>query len=205
VKIGIFGGTFDPPHIGHLIAAQDACDALQLDRLLFVPAAEPPHKRNRSITPAPIRREMLQAALKGETRFQICDLELGRNGPSYTVDTLRELRKSHPEDALFLLIGADQVREFATWRAPEEIAQLAEVVQVARSGLDRADAGSGLVPKTIQITRIDVSATDIRQRVADGRSIRYLVPAAVERLIREHGLYRGHHNAGAAQASRGSS
>jgi nicotinate-nucleotide adenylyltransferase len=189
VKIGVFGGTFDPPHIGHLIAAQDAADALRLDRLLFVPAGSPPHKRERVITPAPLRLEMLNAALIDEPRFQVCDLELRREGPSFTADTLRELNRLQPRDELYLLLGADQVRDLPGWYQPEEVARLSRIVLISRAGIDAAPNVESMIFSTVRITRIDVSASEIRQRVADRRSIRYLVPRAVESIIYEHGLY----------------
>ena len=186
MKIGVFGGTFDPPHIGHLIVARDACDLLRLDRLLFVPARQPPHKLDQPVTPAAVRLELLRAALDGDHRFEICDLEIHRVGPSFTVDTLRELKLRHPRDELLLLLGVDQVRELETWREPEEIAKLARIVALRREGVaDRAPDGAAL-----SVTRVGVSSTDIRNRVAEGRSIRYLVPAAVEAIIAENGLYR---------------
>ena len=195
MKIGIFGGTFDPPHNGHLIAAQDACEALQLDRLLFIPAGNPSHKRDQSISPAAIRLEMLQAAVVGDNRFEVSDVELRRPGFSYTADTLRQLKDMHPGAEFYLLLGADQVRDLPTWYQPEEVARLARIVLISRSGIDAVPQVESLVFTTVRITRIDVSASDIRQRVAEGRSIRYLVPAAVETIIRERGLYTVRENA----------
>jgi nicotinate-nucleotide adenylyltransferase len=188
VRTGIFGGTFDPPHIGHLIAAQDAFQALQLDRLLFVPASEPPHKRSRLLTPAPVRLALLEAALGNDPRFEICRLELDRPGPSYTVDTLRQLNAAASDQELFLLIGADQVRELPTWREPHEIARLARIVLLARAGVESVP--QPMVTREIRVTRIDVSATSIRERVAAGRPIRYLVPEAVATLIAQRALYQ---------------
>ncbi|HEX9108742.1 MAG TPA: nicotinate-nucleotide adenylyltransferase [Longimicrobiales bacterium] len=191
MKLGIFGGTFDPPHVGHLLVAQDAWSALGLDRVLFVPAASPPHKQGRAHTPAPLRLEMLEAALAGDERFQACDVELRRSGPSYTVDTLRQLGREHPGAQLFLLIGADQAREFLSWKSPEEIASLATVVALSREGA-AADASAGGLDarlRALPVTRIDISATEIRRRVAEERPIRYLVPAGVEAIIRREQLY----------------
>jgi nicotinate-nucleotide adenylyltransferase len=185
VRIGIFGGTFDPPHVGHLIVAQDALRTLALDRVIFVPAALPPHKQNQAITPAALRLRMLSAAIDGDARFSVDEIELERSGPSYTVDTLRAFRRRHPAADLFLLIGADQFSELATWREPEEIARLAHLAVMTRGG-EGGGAGAAL---TVPVTRIDLSATGIRRRVAAGASIRYLVPEAVETLIRAHALY----------------
>jgi nicotinate-nucleotide adenylyltransferase len=187
VNIGLFGGTFDPPHVGHLIAAQDACAALSLDRFLFVPAAAPPHKLDRSVTPPELREEMLRAAVQGNEKFEICDIELRRSGPSYTVDTLRQLRTEWPGATFFLLLGVDQVREFATWREPETILRLARIVMLTREGAERAP--SDVVHDTVAVTRIDISSTLIRTRIAAHQPIRYLVPDAVAAIIAREGLY----------------
>lgn len=188
MRVGVFGGTFDPPHLGHLVVAQDACTALALDRILFVLAAEPPHKLGLAHAPAAVRLEMLQAALAGDDRFEPSDLELRRAGPSYTVDTLRQLAEEYPGAELVLLVGADQAREFHTWRSPEAIVGLATVVALSREG----DAAAGLDPRVraLPVTRLDISATAIRRRVADGLPIRYLVAPRVEAIIRRERLYR---------------
>jgi nicotinate-nucleotide adenylyltransferase len=194
VKLGLFGGTFDPPHTGHLIAAQDAALALGLDRVLFVPAALPPHKQHRTVTPGEFRLRMLALALADDVRFAIEPVELERAGPSYTVDTLRALRHRLPGDWT-LLLGADQYAEFATWREPEEVLRLATVGVLERGGAwpqprgatSLHEAGDGVM--RVAVTRVDISSTAIRQRVAAGVSIRYLVPASVEAFIAETGLY----------------
>jgi len=193
VRLGLFGGTFDPPHTGHLIVAQDAALALGLDRVLFVPASLPPHKQHRTITPAASRMRMLTLALGDDARFGVDPLELEREGPSYTVDTLRELRRRLPGDWT-LLLGADQYAEFATWREPEELLRLATVGVLDRAGtlphwVPSRMRGEGDVVR-VAVTRVDISSTAIRERVAAGVSIRYLVPAEVEAFIAERGLYR---------------
>jgi nicotinate-nucleotide adenylyltransferase len=185
VKLGVFGGTFDPPHIGHLIAAQDAKSALGLDRVIFVPAAVPPHKRDDTVSAPGTRLAMVQAAIAGADGFEVDDLELRRGGPSWTVDTLRELAARLPGSELFLLIGSDQYAEFESWREPDVIRQLAKVAVLTREN----GAGQAAGVHTVRVTRIDVSSTDIRRRMAEGQPIRFLVPAAVEALIRLHGLY----------------
>jgi len=190
VRLGVFGGTFDPPHVGHLIVAQDACTVLGLDRVLFVAAAVPPHKQDRVTTPAPLRLEMLEAALDGDERFEACAHELRRAGPSYTVDTLRELRRERPGAEIFLLLGADQVRELHLWREPAAIAELATIVELSRAGVDAAPPGNGMVCRRLEVTPIGLSSTEIRRRVRAGEPIRYLVPPAVESIIRREGLYR---------------
>lgn len=189
MKLGIFGGTFDPPHVGHLIVAQDALLRLELERVLFVPAATPPHKMQRAVSPAEVRLALLERAIGDDARFEIADLELRRAGPSYTVDTLRELRKSRPAAELYFLVGVDQFRELSTWRAPEEVARLARLVVLSRGESDIAGlAGPPHLPLTV--SRVDVSSTEIRRRVAAGEPIRYLVPPGVEEMIRARGLYR---------------
>jgi nicotinate-nucleotide adenylyltransferase len=187
-RIGIFGGTFDPPHVGHLIVASDACDALELDRLLFVPAATPPHKPGRVVATPEQRLEMVRAAIAGDPRFEADDLELRREGRSYSVDTLRAMHERHPGAELFFVLGADQLREFHTWREPDEVARLARIAAVAREGDAIPPLPFEVTP--VPITRIDVSSTDIRRRVKEGRSIRYVVPDGVAELVERYGLYK---------------
>ena len=177
--------------------AQDACSRIPLDRVLFVPAAIPPHKVGRVCTPASVRLEMVRAAIAGNDRFDASDIELERTGPSYTVDTLRELTKRQPAAELFLLLGADQFRELATWREPEAISRLATMVLVPRGegdGTAALTAARSVLPDDARVTsldatRIDVSSTAIRQRRAAGEPIRYLVPDDVLRVIEREGLY----------------
>jgi nicotinate-nucleotide adenylyltransferase len=200
VNVGLFGGTFDPPHNGHLIVAQDALVALGLDRILFVPAARPPHKTGQPLSAAADRARMLELAISGDERFDVDLLELNRTGPSYTVDTLSELSARDPRTTWTLLIGADQYAEFETWREPAEIRRLAGIAVLSRSGV--AAIGPGIAEArpvepqngvtgavSVAVTRIDISATDVRQRVAAGLPIRYLVPVAVEAFIFERRLY----------------
>jgi len=197
VRLAIFGGTFDPPHVGHLIVAQDAIDALHLDRLVFVPASIPPHKRDVAVTPAATRLDMLHAAVAGNDMFRIDEIEIRRGGPSFTVDTLREYRERLPDVELYLLIGTDQWAEFETWRDPGTIRQLSRVAVLAREGV--APAGAADV-EMVPVTRVDISSTDIRRRVAAGRPIRYLVPEAVASIIERTGLYRERNAAGSIRA-----
>lgn len=189
MRLGVLGGTFDPPHHGHLIAAADVHAALGLDRVLFVPSAVPPHKRTTVQAPAALRLEMVRAATRGDERFEVDDLELRRPGPSYTVDTLRVLRERFPGAELFFLVGADNVRELASWREPEEIVRLARIVAVPR-GCESADPDSPFPVLSVPITRIGISATEIRRRAGAGESIRYLVPDAVREIVAREGLYR---------------
>jgi nicotinate-nucleotide adenylyltransferase len=189
VRIGLFGGTFDPPHLGHLVVAQDAWSALGLERVRFMPAGVPPHKTGAPVTVAAVRRAMLEAAIDGDPRFEVEDAELRRAGRSYTVDTLRALRAAEPAAELVLLLGADQYAEFETWRSPEEIRRLARVAVLTRDGSRRGDEGDGSV-EWVCVTRVDISSTAIRRRCRAGEPIRYLVPAGVAALIDAHGLYR---------------
>lgn len=187
MRLGVFGGTFDPPHIAHLIVAQDAACALGLDRVQFVPAAAPPHKPAGSPSPGEIRLDMVRAAVH-DARFEVSDLEIRRPGTSFTVDTLRQLSADQPADELFLLMGADQYREFSSWREPEEIARLARIVVLSRGDVAMSDDGP--VPhELVAVTRIDLSSTDIRRRVKAGLPIRYLVPAPVAAIIHDRRLY----------------
>ena len=183
MRIGIFGGSFDPIHHGHLILARAALEELGLDRILFIPASMSPHKTDNKPASAEDRLAMIQLALAGENGFEVSDLELHRPPPSYTVDTLRELQASHPNDEFVLLIGADNVSRFETWCQPDEIRRRAQIVV-----LDRADhtiPGDWVVVRRL----IGISSTDLRARVSAGRSIRYLTPDAVCDYIRANRLY----------------
>jgi len=186
LRLGLFGGTFDPPHLGHLVVAQDVVDALRLDRLLFVPAGVPPHKLGRRISPAETRLEMVRAVTAGNPAFEVSDAELSRVGPSYTVDTLAYFRQLYPDAEIFFVLGADQAAAFDTWREPEKVASLANLVVLAREGIQVPDGE--FVP--VHVTRLDISATGIRGRVREGRSIRYLVPDEVRKIIESNRLYR---------------
>jgi nicotinate-nucleotide adenylyltransferase len=189
-RLGVFGGTFDPPHHGHLIAASDAYAALRLDRLLLVPAADPPHKKGAVHASAEQRLRMLRAAVAGDPRFEVVELELRRAGPSYTVDTLRELRGLEPDAELVFLLGIDQFRALESWREPETVASLARLGVLSRDG-ESPVTGGRFPAEHVPITRVDISATEIRRRAAAGESIRYLVPEAVRAIVEEEGLYRG--------------
>lgn len=196
-RIGLLGGTFDPIHSGHLAAAEAAIACARLDRVIFVPAAQPPH-RAPAVAPAQQRLEMSRLATAGDARFAVSDGELNRGGPSYTVDTLSEMRRLHPDDELFLILGWDAARLFHTWRRPDEVRALASIVVVGRpgSGAPReADLkpagldGEGVV-LCLQPTP-DISASEIRRAVEAGESIAGKVPAVVERYITAHRLYAG--------------
>lgn len=189
MRIGVYGGTFDPPHLGHLIVASDVCEALGLDRVLWIPSAEPPHKRGSVRASAEQRLAMVRAAVGGDPRFEVDDLELRREGASYSVDTLRELSRREPGCHLHFIVGVDQLREFPGWREPDEIARLATLVAVSRGG-EQVEAGFPHDVRRVRVTRIDLSATDVRARLRAGRSVRYLVPEAVREIIERENLYR---------------
>lgn len=190
-RFALFGGTFDPPHLGHLVAAQDVVEALDLDALYFVPAAVPPHKRDEIFSPGRLRLEMLRASIGGDLRLAASDMELRREGPSFTVDTLRELRRRRPDAVLHFVLGVDQFAELHAWKEPEEVARLARLVVITREGDDpgSVEPGVDVSYDFVPVTRVDVSSTEIRQRVRAGRPIRYLVPDPVRRIIEREALY----------------
>ncbi len=198
-RIGIFGGSFDPVHLGHLIVAEQCREQGRLDRVLFVPAGQPPHKLARPLAEGRHRLAMIRLAIAGHDAFDVSTVELDRSGPSYTVETLEVFRERMPEDQLVLIMGADMLADFPTWREPVRILELAEILACNRPGnvveLERGRPLSFVDRlrdrvRFIQIPDIGISATDIRGRVRAGRSIRYLVPRAVECYIEEQGLYR---------------
>ena len=197
MRLGIFGGAFDPVHNGHLLLAEQCREQCQLDEVWFVPTKIPPHKDADSLSPDADRVEMLKLATAGRSEFVVSEIELNREEISWTVDTLRQLREERPEDELFFLIGADSLRDFPSWKEPEEIAQLATVVAVNRGEASLDELTAGLKPElaaSVQLVTmpgISISATDLRRRVPEGKSIRYLVPRAVEEFILAQKLYRG--------------
>jgi nicotinate-nucleotide adenylyltransferase len=182
-KFGIFGGTFDPVHHGHLILARDAAETRQLDSVIFIPAARSPHKLEQQSTSPAVRLEMLRAAIDGESNFAVDPMELERPPPSYAVDTVETLRQREPDAEFFFLVGEDNVARLSTWHRFPELAKLVQFVVLDRSGLNTGH------PYPAIRRHLDISATDIRKRVASGQSIRYLVPPAVETIIRERQLY----------------
>jgi nicotinate-nucleotide adenylyltransferase len=192
MKIGVFGGTFNPPHLGHLIVAEHAREQLGLGRVLFVPTAVSPHKQSLDIVDAHHRLEMLRSAVQGNRAFSVLDIELQRGGVSFTVDTLKELRRMFPVENLVLLIGVDNLAEFHLWRDPGAILDLAEVVALTRPGFSAEGLDPDLRRRIVvcQVPAIGIEARQIRRRVREGRSIRYLVPSAVEAYISSHRLYR---------------
>ena len=192
MRLGVLGGTFDPPHTGHLVLAEHAREQLGLGKVLWVPAGEPWRKPDRRVTPGEQRAEMVALAIEGNEAFELSRLEIERAGPSYSVETLEALRAQYPDDELVFIIGRDALLDLPDWRRPERLVELATLAVAPRAGRDVVDAPPGLDARIEQIDmpRIDISATDLRSRAAEGRSLRYLVPDAVERYIRERGLYK---------------
>jgi len=190
-QVGILGGTFNPPHIAHLIVAETVRDHLKLDKILFVPASVPPHKLNVEIIPAAKRLQMVKLAVKGNPFFEASDMELRRKGPSFTIDTLVDLKRERPSCDLYFLLGIDLLREFDTWKNPEMVLEECRVVAMNRPGFDLASVKEDLLRRieVVMVPSVDISSTDIRRRVKSGRSIRYLVPDDVENFIHENSIY----------------
>jgi nicotinate-nucleotide adenylyltransferase len=196
VRLGIYGGVFNPPHIGHLVAAQEAHSQLGLDLVLWIPVGTAPH---RQVEPDPgpeLRVEMVELTIAGDERFQVSRIEVEREGPSYTVDTLRELKERGAEDELFLILGGDQAAALHSWRQPEEILDLATIAVFERTSVSRNSIGIQLSRmrgadrlRFLEMPRIDISSTLVRRRVAQGKPIRYLVPDTVADFIGAQSLY----------------
>jgi len=190
-RLGVIGGTFDPIHTGHVLLALFAMERLPLDQVLFVPAADPPHKEARpDMAPAEDRWAMVERAIEGFPGFQVSRVELERPGKSYTVDTLRQLRAERPDCALFLIIGEDNVAQMSTWHDPRGILELCTVVagsRVVAGGRADAELARRIVP--VETPVFQISSTEIRRRLSEGYPVRYLVPEKVEAYIRERGLY----------------
>jgi nicotinate-nucleotide adenylyltransferase len=205
MRIGIYGGSFNPVHLGHLIAAECCREQAQLDRVLFMPAATPPHKQGQLLADAADRVAMLTLAVGGHEAFAVSTIEVDRGGVSYTVDTLAVLAQRHPHDTLVLVLGPDALAQLPTWREPRTIADRCELVAVERERLDDVaaiarDVGladllgqerlAALIAARVRMPAIGVRASDLRAAVASGTSIRYRTPRAVEAFIMSHGLYR---------------
>lgn len=186
--LGVLGGSFDPVHHGHLIVADRAAEALGLDTVLFVPCAQQPLKPHGPVATAAHRAAMVRLAIEGHPRFAVDTCELDRPGPSYTVDTLRELATRFPGTRLVLVLGADAAASLPRWRMADEVARLAEIAVLTRPGVP--DVTSAFVKHLVATPAIEISASDIRARCLTGKPIRYLVPEAVDRYIAKHKLYR---------------
>lgn len=199
MRIGILGGSFDPVHYGHLLIAESAREQLSLDQVRFTPAGDPPHKPGQPLTEPRRRLEMLELAISGCEKFTVDPRELHRKGPSFTVDTLHELRAEAPNDEFYFLLGADSLRDLLTWREPRTIAELATLAVCNRPGVAAPDrnqirqwVGPEIADRVVLVDMpgVDLSATELRDRAASGRSLRFLTPRAVEAYIQQHGLYQ---------------
>lgn len=196
--IGIFGGTFDPPHLGHLILAAEARFQLQLARVLWVLTPAPPHKEGQPITPLTHRLEMVQRVVAQDEAFELCDLEMRRPGPHYTVDTLQLLRKEYPQEPLVLLLGGDSLRDLPRWSRPAQILALCDAIGVMRrpgdvldlTALEAALPGLQERVRFVQAPLLEISSREIRRRIAQGWPFRYYLPPAVYDYIEAHRLYR---------------
>lgn len=217
-RTGLFGGTFNPVHVAHLCAAQDVAETLELDRVVFIPSATPPHKLptpEATMAPAALRLAWVRLAISGNPRFSVDDLEVTRDGPSYTVETLRIYRERLAPELPIFLIGQDAMREIDTWKEPEALLGLAhfavmtrpplaplpldEVIPHALAGAFEMAAGgetarhrrTGTLVRRVRITPLDVSASDLRARIRSGRSVRYLIPDAVREAVLDSAVYAG--------------
>ncbi len=200
MRLGIFGGSFDPVHQGHLLLAECCREQAHLDEVWFVPASIPPHKQTWQLSAAEHRVAMLELACAGHPPFRVSTLELDRGGVSYTVDTLAAIRALHPSDALFLLLGGDSIRDLSNWREPRRICELATPLVVCRPPFAEPDWSAlmawlsaeqvaAIRAQSVEMPQLDISSRDLRRRVSEHRSIRYQTPRAVERYIETHGLY----------------
>jgi nicotinate-nucleotide adenylyltransferase len=195
-RLGLLGGTFNPPHLAHLVCAQEACVQLGLERVVWIPVFEPPHKEVEEDPGVEHRVELCRRAIAGDPRFELSRIEADVPGRSYTVDTLRRLHDSRPEDELTFIVGGDMAHALPTWHEPEAILSLATLGVAAREGVGRSDIAerlSGLAGadriRFFDMPRLDISSSMIRRRVASGRPVRYLVPDAVASYIASEGLY----------------
>jgi nicotinate-nucleotide adenylyltransferase len=186
MRVGVFGGTFDPVHVGHLAIANAALESVPLDRVLFVLARRSPLKERGPVAPEADRLRMLELAIAGEPRFAVSRIELDREGPSYTVDTLERLAG---DDLLFLILGSDAIADFPRWKDPDRIAKLATLAVADRPGAPARLGDAPIVP--FDAPRLDISSRELRARAARGRSLRYLVPESAWKHIEARGLYRG--------------
>ncbi len=198
MRLGVFGGTFDPVHFAHLLMAEQCREQCELDQVWLLPAGQPPHKTESNITTGNQRAEMLELAIAGHADFRVNRMEFSREGNTYTVDTLEQLHQERPEDELFFLIGGDSLDDLPGWREPQRIAELATIIAINRGERPlptpeelTTHVGNQIAQriKFVTMPSLDLSSTDIRQRVKAGRSIRYFVPRAVEAYITQHGLY----------------
>ncbi len=190
LKIGLFGGMFNPPHIGHLIAAQEVQISLDLDTVYFIPAGQPPHRENPA-TPGELRLEMTRRAVEDNPQFKVSNLEIVQPEISYSYNTVRQFKKTFPGAQLFLLVGADQLNSFTSWKNWKELLKTSTVVGINRPGTDPDNLPQELADSviTVKIPEIAISSRKIRRRLQNGRPVKYLVPAAVNRYLEQQEIY----------------
>ncbi len=193
MKICLFGGTFDPPHLGHLIIAQTVCEAESFDKIVFMPSLNPPHKTEHNITPIAQRMEMLESVVKDNPRFEISDLEIERGGTSYSIDTILEFKKKYKteKDHLYFLIGSDTLSEFDLWKEPKNIVKECSVLVAVRPGFELSTIPNWILHNIqfANIPRFEISSSNIRKRWAEKKTIRYLVTLSVWEIINKYNLY----------------
>ncbi len=199
-KIGLMGGTFDPIHHGHLVTAESVYENLALDRIVFVPAGDPPHKQDSSVTAAQHRLRMVEIATASNSHFFISDIEVQREGPSYTIDTVEYYRCCYTDDTdIYFITGVDAVVQIPQWKNSDGLFELCEIVAATRPGYptknffrfrDQLPAHQRQSLRMLAVPALSISSADLRQRVSEDRSIKYLVPEGVEQYIEEHGLYK---------------
>jgi nicotinate-nucleotide adenylyltransferase len=192
MKVGIFGGTFDPIHLGHLIIVEEARQEVGLDQIWFIPAGEPPHKQGKNITPAHHRARMVELAIQCNPFFSMSTLEIERQGPSYTVDTLEILTEKHPNHHFFLIVGADMVKDLLHWYKIKKILQFVRVIGLGRPGFETKSLPDFIKHRVTWVNKgveTNLSSTYIRNQLKHGKSVRYLVPKPVYQYMKEHGLY----------------
>lgn len=191
MRIGILGGTFDPIHIGHLLAGEQAREQCQLDEVWFVPTYVPPHKDGSQVTDAVHRLQMVERAINDHPHFRVSQIELDRKGNSYTIDTIQALRERYPEDAFYFILGSDMVADLPNWHRVEHLVELTRFIGLARPGFAKPQLMANIARRVhyVPMPLLEISATDIRERVRAKKSIRYFVPEPVRIYIEEHRLY----------------
>lgn len=193
-RVGVFGGTFDPPHLGHLVAASEAAFECSLDEVVFVPTGDPWQKHHLKVTEASARLAMTRLAVGSDLSFRVSTCDIDRDGPTYAVDTVADVRAEYEHDVeLFFIIGADSLENLHTWHRVEELCKAVKFIALNRPGHSRSevDTSFGVEVEFIDMPSVDISSTECRQRVREGQPVRYLVPESVAILIEERGLYRG--------------
>jgi nicotinate-nucleotide adenylyltransferase len=196
LRFGIMGGTFDPIHYGHLAAAEEAKHRFALQKVIFIPCGQPPHKKDYQVTNAEHRLEMTRLAIEDNPEFEISRLEIDRPGPSYAIDTIAELRQSYLDAEFYFITGADAILEILTWKQPQRLADMCELIAVSRPGYDLAvfkeKIGNEIAPRVhlLDVPGVSISSTEIRCRVSQGTPVRYLLPEKVRTYIEKESLYR---------------